>query len=289
MIESKLVVLLALVAVPFAFQVLGFAADGSAPVPEGVNLDTEFCMVEYEGQMRPYRIFFPSSYIHGQKAPKGEAKEFPLVIVLHPAGGDETSYFQWKGEPARIQVVAEERGYIVAAPALPPLPERKKEEEPEAEGEKPGEGDFVSSYWNRLAEVKIPEMVSALVREIKKQRWIDDSRVYLMGASKGGMSTYLAASREPETFAAICGVVALFPDEAVEGLSKVPVMMFNATRDKHFSIDKAREMVEKLEAAGGEAKLHVVEGGHGGYRNYEAYNLIFDWFDAHQRKAEEKE
>ena len=244
---------------------------------EGVNLGTEFCMVEYEGQMRPYRIFFPSSYIHGQKAPKAEAKKFPLVIVLHPAGGDETSYFQWKGEPARIQVVAEERGYVVAAPSLPPLPERK------------GGGSVLASYWDRLAEVRVPEMVSALVREIKKQRWIDDSRVYLMGASKGGMSTYLAASREPETFAAICGVVALFPDEAVEGLSKVPVMMFNATRDKHFSIDKAREMVEKLEAAGGEAKLHVVEGGHGGYRNYEAYNLIFDWFDAHQRKAEEKE
>jgi len=46
-------------------------------------------------------------------------------------------------------------------------------------------------------------------------------------------------------------------------------------------------MVEKLEAAGGEAKLHVVEGGHGGYRNYEAFDLIFDWFDAHQRKVEE--
>lgn len=275
MIESRLVVALALAAAPLAFHVAGMAAEGG-PRAEGVNLNTEFCMVEYKGYMRPYRIFFPSGYIHGQRAKDGEPKRFPLVIVLHPAGGDETSYFQWKGDPDRIQVVAEERGYVVATPSLPPLPESKG-----------GAGGILDSYWTRLAEVRVPEMVEALVNEIKKQRWIDDTRVYLMGASKGGMSTYLAASRNPETFAAICGVVALFPDDAVEALSKVPVMMFNATRDKHFSIDKAREMVEKLEAAGGEAKLHVVEGGHGGYRNYEAFDLIFDWFDAHQRKVEE--
>jgi len=279
MIESRLLLTLAVAAAPLAFQLAGMASEGG-PRAEGANLNTEFCMVEYKGYMRPYRIFFPSTYVHGQRAKDGEPKRFPLVIVLHPAGGDETSYFQWKGEPDRIQVVAEERGYIVAAPALPPFPER--------EGAGPGKGQLLDFYWNRLAEVRVPEMVEALVNEIKKQRWIDDTRVYLMGASKGGLSTYLAASRHPETFAAICGVVALFPDSAVKGLAKVPTLMFNATRDKHFSIDEAREMVDKLTAAGGEAKLHVVEGGHGGYRNYEAFDLIFDWFDAHQRKAEEE-
>jgi len=264
--------LFVLLATQLAWCAEGSAAKSSSEV-ESVNLETQFCMVEYDGQLRPYRIFFPSSYVHGTAKKKDEVKGFPLVVACHPAGGDETSYFEWKGNPDRIQTIAEERGYIVACPALPPLDMSKR-------------GD--RSYLDLMMESDIPAMVMAVIAEVKKQRWIDDSRVYLMGASKGGMTTYITAAQNPETFAAIAGVVALFGDEHVEGLSKIPVLMWNATRDKHFSVEKAREMKEKLEAAGGEAKLVEVEGGHGGYRNMEAYKVIFDWFDGHRKKAEQE-
>jgi len=106
-----------------------------------------------------------------------------------------------------------------------------------------------------------------------------------MGATKGALSTYATASANPDTFAAIAGVCGMFKDEQVEALAKTPLLMYNATRDKHFTIEKARDLVEKVTAAGGDAKLVEVEGGHGGYRDMKSYKIIFDWFDAHRREV----
>lgn len=58
---------------------------------------TTFCMLEHEGSLYPYRIFFPSSYRHAPKEKGGDVRKFPLVIACHPAGGDEIAYFEWKG------------------------------------------------------------------------------------------------------------------------------------------------------------------------------------------------
>ena len=92
----------------------------ASPAQElGAKLATEFCVVELNGRLHPYRIFFPSRYVPAPEKEGGSVPKFPLVIACHPGGGDEHSYFEWKGNADRIQTIAEERGYIVACPAAP--------------------------------------------------------------------------------------------------------------------------------------------------------------------------
>ena len=236
------------------------------------RLETEFAVVELHGRLYPYRIFFPSSYRAGPAGGGRRITKFPLVIACHPGGGDEHSYFEWEGNSDRIQVVAEERGYVVAAPAGP-------------EGnwhEKGGVAGLPYTFKRRT-----PEIVMEVVREIVKQRRIDENRIYLMGASSGGVATYATAASHPTRFAAVAGVVAYFEPQMVPSLSKVPVLMFNAQKDRLITIERIRTMKESLEEAGGEVQLVEVPGGHGGYRNYAAYKIIFDWFDLHRREGNE--
>jgi len=232
--------------------------------------DTHFCMVEYEGGLRPYRIFFPSSYVHAPSEKGGEVKKFPLVVASPYVGGDESAYFEGRFAENRIQAIAEERGYVVACPALPRVDMSRAGKVP---------------FMQLVLEADVPEMIMAVVNEIRKQRQIDDARIYLMGASKGAFATYATAAKNPDTFAAVAGVCGLFEDDQVEALAKTPVLMYNATRDDLFTIERVRELREKLAAAGGEVKLVEVEGPHGGYMAPGPYRVIFDWFDAHRREA----
>ncbi|MFC1737153.1 prolyl oligopeptidase family serine peptidase [Candidatus Hydrogenedentota bacterium] len=236
---------------------------GDIPYP-----DTHFGTVEVDGDQFSYRLFLPSTY--------DDTKPFPLIMGLHGGGGDETSYFEWKGNPDRIQTFAEDRGYIVVCPAAP----RKRKE----------------------LSVEVPLEV---VRRIRKQRNIDPDRIYITGFSMGGFTTYLVVAREPEVFAAAFGIVwppvtdtdAIYPlmqrlepvpaEKKIEGLAKVPLQVFIGTRDRHTPIDIVEGDVQRIREAGGEVELHVHEGGHGGYRLDWVYEKIFDWFDAHVKTPEE--
>ncbi|UCF14388.1 MAG: prolyl oligopeptidase family serine peptidase [Phycisphaerales bacterium] len=231
---------------------------------------TSLCMLEYEGRLYPYRIFFPSTYRHAPDEEGGDIKKFPLVIACHPAGGDEIAYFEWKGNSDRIQTIAEKRGYVVACPAGP------------------------DGAWHVLTEgpapavaakPETPAIIMALLQEITKQRQIDMSRVYLMGASSGALVTYATAAANPDTFAAIAGVCGTFPEEAIDKLKQTPTLIFNARKDKLIPIQLMRERAHVLEKAGGKVKFVETSRGHGGYRDLETYALLFDWFEAHRRKS----
>lgn len=235
---------------------------------------TTFCMLEHEGRLYPYRIFFPSSYRHAPEEEGGDIKKFPLVIACHPAGGDEIAYFEWKGNADRIQTIAEKRGYIVACPAGPDRAWHER-----IEGPAP----------SVAAKSETPAIVMALLQEVVKQRHIDTSRVYLMGASSGAIAIYATAATHPDTFAAVAGVCGVFPEKAIDTLKQIPTLIFNAQKDKLIPIKLIRERVQVLEKAGGAVKFVETPRGHGGYRDLETYALVFDWFDAHRRKPLEPE
>jgi dipeptidyl aminopeptidase/acylaminoacyl peptidase len=232
---------------------------------------TEFCVVELNGRLHPYRIFFPSRYVPAPEKDGGSVPKFPLVVACHPGGGDEHSYFEWKGNADRIQTIAEERGYIVACPAAP-----GNNWHEEAAG----------SEFGFACKKESPDVIMAVVREIIRQRQVDENRVYLMGASSGGLATYATAARNPGIFAAVAGVCAFLDKDMIDALAKTPVLMINAQKDRSFAIDKIREQKTRLESAGGEVRLVEFPGGHGGYRNLATYKILFDWFDGHRRKAD---
>lgn len=234
---------------------------------------TTFCMLEHEGRLYPYRIFFPNSYRHAPREEGGDIRKFPLVIACHPAGGDEIAYFEWKGNADRIQTIAEKRGYVVACPAGPDRAWHVR-----IEGPAPAVA----------AKPETPAIIMALLREIIKQRQIDTSRVYLMGASSGALAMYATTAANPDTFAAVAGVCGVFPKNAIDTLKQTPTLIFNAQKDKVIPIKLMRERAKALEDAGGKVKFIEIPRGHGGYRDLETYTLLFDWFDTHRCKSQKQ-
>ena len=250
---------------------IGIRADEVRDWSKMPGSGTTFCMLEHEGRLYPYRIFFPGSYQHAPEEEGGDIKKFPLVIACHPAGGDEIAYFEWKGNADRIQTIAERRGYIVACPTGPDRAWHVRTE---------GPAPAVA------AKPEAPAIIMALLQEIVKQRQIDTSRVYLMGASSGALATYATAAANPDKFAAVAGVCGAFPEEAIDKLKQTPTMIFNAQKDKLIPIKVMRERAKALEKAGGKVKFVETPRGHGGYRDIETYTLLFDWFETHHRKSQ---
>jgi len=246
------------------------------PVGDLAGRDTYLCFAEVNGRLHPFRVYFPHDYEFVEDKQSPSFRPFPLLILCHSVGLDENAYFQWKGNEDRIQTIAEERGYIVACPAAP---DRSWHNYP---GEKDRE---VLLRQGGICKPESVDIIMEVLREMAKHYWIDDDRVYLAGASSGAIATYETASRNPEGFAAVAGVCGGFTDELLQGLSKVPVLMFNAQKDTSFPIDIIRWQKEKLEVAGGTVVLHEVPGGHGSYRNLESYEVLFDFFDQHKRKS----
>ncbi len=259
-------------------SLLGCSYLNGQRAPRGTSTDSILCMALVDNtSYHPYRVYFPKSYAHAPDKKGEKPKRFPMLLACHPGEGDEVSYFQWKGGPDRIQDIADEREYIVVCPGLvkPDYGLRgESKEDPEREialDEDPG-----------------PEIILAIIEEMKKRRWIDTNRIYCMGASRGGLVTYTVASENPDLFAAVAGVCANILPEQIDELKKTPVLSFMAAKDKFFPIGRARRMQDNLRKAGGEVKYVEVPGGHGGYRDRETYELLFDWFDAHV-KGEKQE
>lgn len=233
------------------------------------DLATNLCFIEQNGRLYPYRIFFPSSYKHAPEESGEPIEKFPLVIALHSANEDETAYFQWRHNADRIQTIAEERGYVIACPAAP------------------DQNWHVKSGSDIGAKEGVTYIISKTMDEIIRQRHIDVTKIYLMGASSGGIATYAAVADSPHTFAAVGGICAAFPEKHISRLKYTPILMLCAQKDKQNSIETMHRLRDDLDEAGGVVKMVEMSGGHGVYRSIETYQILFDWFDTHQRSAED--
>ena len=79
----------------------------------------------------------------------------------------------------------------------------------------------------------------------------DESRLYVTGISMGGFGSFLLASENPELFAAavpICG--GGNPEAMAEALQDIPIWVFHGAADDVVPVDRSREMVEAIRAAG---------------------------------------
>jgi len=102
----------------------------------------------------------------------------PLVIALHGAGGEETMFFEAYGA-GLIQQLADEHGFIVAAPLTT---------------------TFVST----------PAWFDLLVDTMAAEHNIDRTRVYMVGHSLGAMTASAVARMRPDDVAAICCIAGGF-------------------------------------------------------------------------------
>lgn len=113
---------------------------------------------------------------------------------------------------------------------------------------------------------------------------MDRRRIYLTGASMGGMGTWMWGVASPERFAALAPLCGIGVPWYAFRLKDTPVWAFHGDQDGVIRVEESIWMTEAVNRFGGNARLTVYEGvGHDCW--LQAYHdpELYEWMLA-QRK-----
>jgi predicted peptidase len=168
----------------------------------------------------PYRFLKPLRLEPGRR--------YPLIISLHGSGGigdDNVSNLRfWNGVMAR-------RKWREKYPSFVIVPQRRPGG---IWGPKPDD-ERVADFYVRNDLLPVFDLIA----EIKQELPIDDSRIYVIGSSGGGVGTWNALLARPQLFAAAIPVCGRFPaqDEEIAKLVRIPIWCFHGDADPLIDVD----------------------------------------------------
>lgn len=205
-------------------------------------------------------------------------QKVPLVIFLHGAGerGDDNTAQLVHGMQEFIAPQRREKYpcYVLA----PQCPSDKK---------------WVEVDWSAESH-KLPEipsvplqLVRGLVQEMIETENVDKNRIYITGLSMGGYGTWDAIARYPELFAAAVPICGGGDPATVDRFSQLPIWCFHGDQDQAVSVERSRQMVQALKAAGGDPKYTGYAGvGHDSWTATYANPELYEWLFAKKKNVE---
>lgn len=213
------------------------------------------------------------------KPAKVEAsKKYPLVLFLHGAGerGDDNKA-QLKYGPTWLAEDKNREKYpcYVLAPQC-------------HTGKKWAEVDWSAATSTPMAPEPGSQMkavLAALDDTIKKEQ-VDESRLYLTGLSMGGYGSWDLAARQPERFAAVVPICGGGDEKQAAKLTKLPIWVWHGDADKAVKVERSRQMVAAIKAAGGSPKYSELPGvGHDSWTAaYNGPENCLSWLFEQQKK-----
>jgi predicted esterase len=217
--------------------------------------------LEEAGEIMPYRVYVPTSY-------KGD-RGYPLLIALHGNGLTENYFFD--NLNGGLQKLAEERGYLVAAP----LGYRV-------------DGGYGYNNGSRPAE-DAPKLVLSekdvmhVLDLMKKDYRVDNNRIYIAGHSMGGSGSWYLAPKYPQIWAGLGTFAGGVTPQSAPQVKTIPQFVVHGDADTTAPVERSRTMVAELKRLGIEHQYVEVPGGTHG--NVVAPNLagMFDFFDRHKK------
>ena len=222
-------------------------------------------LLEPAAEIIPYRTYVPTTY--------SGAKAYPLIIALHGLGGTEDAFFD--NYDKKLPPLAESHGYIVAAP----LGYRVDGSYGWGLGNPPADPNT-----RRMQDFSEQDVMQVLQR-MKQQYKIDESRIYLMGHSMGGIGAWKVAPKYPDVWAAIAPFSGSGAPDTLERIRNVPEIIVHGDADPTVNVAGSRAMVAKLKALGTEFKYIEVPGGLHGDVVGPNIAAVIDFFDAHRKTA----
>jgi predicted peptidase len=164
-----------------------------------------------------YLLFLPQGY-------KESKERWPLMLFLHGSGESGTNLAKVKVHgPPKLVESKPDFPFILVSP------------------QSPGRG------WNN-------DTLMALLDEVMSKYQVDPQRVYLTGLSMGGFGTWSLAAAHPERFAAIVPICGGGKPENATKLAALPIWAFHGAKDQAVPVQRSREMVAAIRAAGGNVK-----------------------------------
>ena len=214
-------------------------------------------------EVMPYRVYVPKAY--------SASKPTALVIALHGLGGTEDSFFdQYQRQPVHL---AERHGVLMAAP----LGYR-------VDGfygsRIMGGGDVVAERRGQYSEQDVLEVL----RLMKANYNVDESRIYLMGHSMGAIGTWALGAKYPQTWAALVAFAGTGSPALAEQMKTIPQFIVHGDNDPTVNVSGSRNMTAALKKAG--AAVTYIEVPGGGHSDVVVPNLpgAFE-FMVQQKKA----
>lgn len=248
----------------------------SAPTPESQPARQEpppatgflYKTVEFEGRNYAYCVYVPPEYTPEQA--------WPVILFLHGsrAVGDDGFLQTDHGIAWTI------RRKRKLCPAIVVMPQSR-----------PGK------WWAD----EMLEMALRCVEDTSGEYRCDPERVYLTGLSMGGAGTWLLGSRMPNAFAALVPIsgfykrpdVAPRPGEvaaAAAKLARLPIWCFHGAADTNVPVQRSRELVAAVRAAGGEVKYtELAEAKHDVWKRAYDNPAVWRWLLAQRRQARSEE
>lgn len=202
-------VLLALLAFFLAIIACGRGAtEPTAPAtPEPPSAASEQGTLLHGGLERTYRLRLPAGYQALESA--------PLVLALHGGGGDQDQMCDLPGSLAEL---VDREGFLLLCP--------------QGIGGHWNDGRTTNRYRVHRQNIDDVGYLLALLARVEQDYVIDPDRVYVTGASNGGMMTYRLACQAPERFAAAAAIIANLPlDLICEPERPIAIMMMNGSED----------------------------------------------------------
>ena len=200
-----------------------------------------------------YLLYLPKDYGIGESG----AKLWPLILFLHGRGerGSDLQLVKKHGIP---RIIDEEPDFpfIAVSPQCP-----------------------LDSWWGSQVEV-----LKALLDSVLAKYAVDPDRVYLTGLSMGGYGAWALGIQHPEMFAAVVPICGGGEPDAVCALKNVPVWAFHGDADTVVKISESEQMVEALQACGGDVNFTVYPGvEHDSWTQTYANPGLYEWFLSHSR------
>ena len=162
----------------------------------------------HNGLKRTYMVHIPPTY-NGDKA-------IPLFIFLHGGGGSGENAEKFSG----ISRQSDKDGFILIYP--------------DAVGHNWNDGRAVKQYQSHRQNIDDVGFIAALIDAMKNDYAIDPGRVYVSGASNGGMMTIRLACESADKITAIAPVISAMPENLAAQCAPsrpIPVLMINGTED----------------------------------------------------------
>lgn len=174
--------------------------------------------IEIGQSRRWYRVFRPHNFQMGN----------PAVVLIHGGGQSMRKIFQGDNNPAKHwKVIAEREGFLLIVP--------------NGTNARTGDTKGDRQNWNDLRTDGVAnpdaddvQFISKLLDSIQPSCKFDSRRVYVTGASNGGMMTFRLLIEEPKRFAAGAAFIASLPaaDQTISPPeTPTPILICNGTKD----------------------------------------------------------
>lgn len=192
------------------------ASSQAAPRASSAAADPVTHTLEADGLTRPFLVH----------APQDLKEKAPLVILLHGGGGSAQKVMQ-QGHGREWRALADQEGFLLIAPNG--MGNRTRQPE--------GENQSWNDYRNNRNDHNTDDVsfILELIDWAATTHNIDRARVYVTGASNGGMMTFRLLAEHAEVFAGGAAFIANLPaatPDALRAGPPVPLLIMNGTEDR---------------------------------------------------------